>query len=194
MKLIPRTLPYLTLLIFALSTPSLLGVIYFNTGLSPDGGDPSIWGVQTGTFTPAHDMIIDQALSYYVPNTQAAGYIGSIEFFMQGVQIAQGIGSGFVGGQQAPAVFSQPVFLSAGVTYGIEVDTGGYLDLFHSSQISTPDGLISNISAVDANNHKWVAFPSLVLSGPVPEPSTLSLALVFSLAFANSRKSISKRK
>jgi hypothetical protein len=173
-----RTLSCLALLSLALSESSLFGsgaFVYFDTGLSPDGGYPSIWGVQNGTFIPAHDMLIDQAASRYIPNSGAGGVILSTEFFLNGALIARGVGNGFVNGQPTPAIFSQPVFLSAGVTYGLEVDTSGYLDMFHSSQISTPDGVIGNISAIDANNRPWVAFPSLVLSGPVPEPSVVAL-------------------
>jgi hypothetical protein len=167
----------LTLLSLALSESLLLGsaFVYFDTGLSPDGGYPSIWGDQTAAFTPAHDMLINQASSRFIPNSGAGGVISTTEFFLNGALIAKGVGNGFVNGQPAPAIFSQPVFLSAGVTYRLEVDTIGYLDMFHSSQISTPDGTISNISAIDANNNQWVAFPSLVLSGPVPEPSAMAL-------------------
>ena len=176
MKLMLKVLPYLTVLTLAASAPKLLAtgaVVYFDTGLSPDGGFPTIEGTQTGSLTPVHDMIIDQATSRVIPNDGSSGYIASLEFFLNGTLIARGVGSGFVNGEPTPAIFNQPVFLSAGVTYGLEVDTSGYLGLFHTSQIATSDGLISNIAAIDANGTHWVAFPSLVLAGPVPEPSAL---------------------
>jgi hypothetical protein len=182
MKLTSLPLPFFTLLMLAISAPSLLGqveVTYFDTGLSPDGGYPSIWGKQMGAFTPAHDMLINQASTRAIPDSGASGDIASVEFFLNGALIARGISGGFVNGQPTPAIFSQPVFLSAGVTYQLEVDTSGYLDMFHSGQITTSDGVINNISAIDANNHAWIAFPSLVLAGPVPEPSTTALLLVF---------------
>jgi hypothetical protein len=139
--------------------------LYFDTGL-PSTPYPSIAGTNTAMFTPMHDMVISSALGTNTFGT--GGHIMSVEFSLNGTLLGVGTGGKF---NNVPASFTPPLALHGGVTYGLEVITSSYPQLFHVSEIATADAIISNIQFVDINGmQSMIAFPVLRLYGPAPVP------------------------
>jgi hypothetical protein len=124
-------------------------------------------------------MTISEASGHLVAGTWGGGGISSISFLLDGDVLGQGTWNYVQGGVWTPALFDTPVTLHGGVTYGLVVDTYLTIDFWHLATISAPDGLISNINFTDTTTgQQWAWFPSLQLSGPVPEPSLVSLTVL----------------
>src|SRR5262245_12145137 len=137
--LIQTSLLILQCTIAAAAMPAATNVIredavYFDTGLSPDGGAPSLMGTFTADFIPLLDMTITSTASRGLPQFDSSGYIVTIRFFRNGALVGEGVGNGFNNqGEGLPATFSQPLSLSSGLVYRVEIVTQGSLHLFHTN-------------------------------------------------------------
>jgi len=166
-------------------------VDYFDTGLPPDGGYPGPAGIYFANFTPAQSMIITGAQIYINPDTTPVGSISWVDLFQNKTLTGQGIGdNGFYpNGQPHPAVFSQPLSLAAGESYGIEISIAGYADAFHTNEIFAVGGTLTELAYSNPIDGLVISgwFPGLQFTGPVPEPSTAELVVLGSVAFAVAR-------
>jgi len=113
------------------------------------GTYPSIRGTHKGNFTPNCDITVNKMYTY--PCKGTGGHSEYVAFYENGMLIAEGTWSGYLGGDYHNIVFDAPFTLHAGVVYNYEVVTGSYPQMIHSQTYGNADGTITCTEFVDAN-------------------------------------------